>query len=154
LFPNQPCHSPDPILSLETTSPAKKYKKTQTGKHASGKESWDLQDQAALSRRAERFKREHQIERQKWVGNGQSSFHHNNVNAHQDVFSSTSSSGIWDEPENGIVSFFAAPLRSGRLLGIADYATQDCRNLSGVIQGLPSTHLCGFWSPRPVKVYT
>jgi len=103
LLPSPPCHSPDLIISLESTSPTKKYKKTVTGgKHASGKESWDLQDQAALNRRAERFKREHQLERQKWVGNGQSSFHHSNANTHQDVFSSTSSSGNWDEPENAI----------------------------------------------------
>lgn len=73
------------------------------GKHASEKESWDLQDQAALNRRAERFKREHQMERQKWVGNGQSSFRHGNPNTHQDMFSSTSS-GNWDEPENAIVT--------------------------------------------------
>lgn len=90
--------------SAESTSPTKKYKKTSTGKHASGKESWDLQDQAALNRRAERFHREHQIERQKWVGNGQSSFHHGSTNTHQDTFSSASTPGHWDEPENDIIT--------------------------------------------------
>ena len=152
LPPNLPCHSPDLTISLESTSPTKKYKKTLAGKHASGKESWDLQDQAALNRRAERFKREHQLERQKWVGNGQSSFHHNNANTHQDVFSSTSSSGNWDEPENTIVTFLE-PFRGRHLFEIADHATQDCWNLSRVVQGLPSTHLSGFWSPRIVIVY-
>lgn len=106
MFLNPLYHSPDLVISLESTSSTKKYKKTSTGKHASGKESWDLQDQAALNRRAERFKREHQIERQRWVGNGQSSFHHSDVNAHQDVFSPTPSSGNWDEPENSIVKVF------------------------------------------------
>ena len=110
------------------------------GKHASGKESWELQDQAALNRRAERFKREHQIGRQEWVGNGQSSFHHSNVNAHQNVFSSASSSGNWDEPENDIVTSLK-PFRSRRSFAIADHATQDCWNLSGVVQGLSSTYI-------------
>ena len=107
-FSNPPCHSPDLINSAESTSPAKKHKKTLTGKHTSGKESWDLQDQAALNRRAERFQRENHIERQKWVGNGQSSFHHGNSNAHQDMFFSASPSGNWDEPENAIVNVFQA----------------------------------------------
>ena len=147
LFPNPSFHSPDLIISLESTSPTKKYKKTTAGgKHASGKESWDLQDQTALNRRAERFKREHQIERQKWVGNGQSSFHHSSTNTHQDVFSSTSSSGNWDEPENDIV-MPSKPFRSRHSSGITDHATQDCWNLSGVIQGLPSAHIRGFLVP-------
>jgi len=121
------------------------------GKHASGKESWDLQDQTALNRRAERFKRENQIERQKWVGNGQSSFHHSNANAHQDVFSSTSSPGNWDEPENAIVTS-PKPFRSRHSSGIADHATQDCWNLSGVIQRLPSAYIRGFLVPLFVTI--
>ena len=94
------------IISIESTSPTKKYKKTVTGKHATGKEGWDLQDQTTLNRRAERFQREHQIERQRWVGNAQSSFSHSNANTHQDVFSSVPPSGGWDEPENDIVTLF------------------------------------------------
>lgn len=151
LFPSPVFHPPDLIISLESTSPTKKYKKTMTGgKHASGKESWDLQDQAALNRRAERFKREHQMERQKWVGNGQSSFHHSNANAHQDVFSSTSSSGNWDEPENTIVTS-SKSFRNGNSFGVLDHATQDCWNLSGIIQGLPSTHICEFLIPPSLQ---
>ena len=131
------------IISAESTTPTKKYKKTMTGKHQSGKD--DLQDQTALNRRAERFQREHQMERQKWVGNGQSSFSHSSTNAHQDVFSSTSSTGNWDEPENDIVTF-SKPSRLGYRYSfkILDHAPQDCRNVPGVIQGLPSPHIRGF----------
>ena len=145
-FQTHPCDPPDLIISVESTSPTKKYKKTLTGKHASGKDSWDLQDQAALNRRAERFKREPQIDRQKWNGNDQSSFHHSSANTHQDAFYSTSSTGNWDEPENDIVTC-PKLFRSKSSFGIIDHATQDRRNLSGVIQGLPSAHICGLLLP-------
>ena len=135
-----PSCQPDLIISAESTSPTKKYKKTLAGKLANGKESWDLQDQATLNRRAERFQREHQIERQKWVGNGQSSFHRKNINAHQDVFSSASSLGNWDEPENDIVTF-SKPFQRRYSYLTAGHATQDRRHLSGVIQGLSPTHI-------------
>jgi len=147
LFSNPSFHSSNLIISLDSASPTKKYKKTLTGgKHSSGKESWDPQDQAALHRRAERFKREHQIERQKWVGNDRSSFHHSSANIHQDVFSSTPSSGNWDEPESAIVTS-PKSFRNRHSFGTPGHATQDCRNLSGVIQRLPSTHIRGFLVP-------
>lgn len=139
------------FISVESTSPTKKSKKTPIGKHSTGKEGWDLQDQTTLNRRAERFQREHQIERQRWVGNAQSSFSHSSVNTHQDVFSSTPPSGNWDEPENDIVTFLN-PSQTRHSLIISDHATQDCRNLPGAIQRLSSPHIRKFRFPSVAVV--
>lgn len=58
---------------------SKKAKKAAAQKHANA--GLDFGDQAALSRRAERFQREHELERQKST-RGQASLQANNQNAH------------------------------------------------------------------------
>ncbi|KAG1746681.1 SAC3/GANP/Nin1/mts3/eIF-3 p25 family-domain-containing protein [Suillus paluster] len=58
---------------------SKKAKKAAAQKHTNA--NLDFGDQAALSRRAERFQREHEIERQKSM-RGQASLQANNQNAH------------------------------------------------------------------------
>ncbi|KAK7445434.1 hypothetical protein VKT23_014853 [Stygiomarasmius scandens] len=60
----------------------KKSKKSTVKQVTSGTASLDLNDQAALNRRAERFQREHEIERQKSLNGGQASLKANSRNAH------------------------------------------------------------------------
>lgn len=80
------------------TSPlSKKAKKSLMNRNAIST-AIDPTEQAALSRRAERFHREHQLERQKQGGNGQSSFTNHLHNTHNHTHS-PSPFGNPDEPE-------------------------------------------------------
>jgi len=76
----------------------KKSKKSSIIKN-SASNALDPNDQAALNRRAERFQREHQLERQK--RDGQSSFKNTQHNAHHRTFS-PSPFGNVDEPEGDL----------------------------------------------------
>jgi len=61
------------VLSQDSPPAHKKPKKTPS-KHFNA-QPLDFNDQAALNRRAQRFQREHEIERQKGKNNGNISFH-------------------------------------------------------------------------------
>jgi len=86
--------------SQDTTGPSKKTKKSQS--HANkgyGSNSFDPNDQAALHRRAARFQREHEIERQKQNG-GHASFSQSHPLQNTHFFTSRSHTPMnADEPE-------------------------------------------------------
>ncbi|KAI0044526.1 hypothetical protein FA95DRAFT_1544980 [Auriscalpium vulgare] len=71
------------IDSTPTNATSKKAKKSQISKSATTN-ALDMNDRAALNRRAERFQREHEIERQKSIGGGrgQTSLKANHHTAH------------------------------------------------------------------------
>jgi len=79
---------------------SKKAKKSSISKSTTSN-AVDPNEQAALDRRAERFRREHQLERQKQDGNGQSSFTNHLRNIHNRPLS-PSPFGNPDEPEGDL----------------------------------------------------
>ncbi|KAK7056204.1 hypothetical protein VNI00_002756 [Paramarasmius palmivorus] len=96
---------PTPTLKRklnESPQANKKAKKSSVKQVTHGTASLDLNDQVALNRRAERFQREHEIERQRSLRNNQAPLKANVHNAH--LFSRTSSRsaspfGSADDPE-------------------------------------------------------
>ena len=62
--------------SEDKPTPSKKKKLLNKDKSSTSSSSQDHLDQAALNRRAERFSREHEIERQKSLKGGQNPSHH------------------------------------------------------------------------------
>ncbi|KAF5355258.1 hypothetical protein D9758_006025 [Tetrapyrgos nigripes] len=104
---------PKPVPTLgkrksnENPTSNKKAKKSSVKQVTSATASLDLNDQVALNRRAERFQREHEIERQKTLNGGQGSLKANSRNAHlfnnsSRIYSpsrSASPYGGYDEPE-------------------------------------------------------
>jgi hypothetical protein len=108
----------------------------------------DVGDRAALNRRAERFRREHEIEKQKQNGGGgqASSLRANNQRTtHPFVNLSRSATPIAnaDDPEADPVSillFFRLSTRTHRAAGVAERtelgSAYHCRNISRDFQGL------------------
>ncbi|KAL0060866.1 hypothetical protein AAF712_012330 [Marasmius tenuissimus] len=96
---------PPPSLNLkrkihESPQSSKKAKKSALKQVTSGTATIDLNDQAALNRRAERFHREHEIERQRLRtnGNSQASLKTNYHNSHLFQSRSNSPFGGNDDP--------------------------------------------------------
>lgn len=87
----------------------KKAKKAQQ-KHAAtayGTTATDINDQAALHRRAQRFQREHELERNKNIRNGGQTFlkaNHQTVHRFQTLALASRSTSPIDEPEGDPVS--------------------------------------------------
>jgi hypothetical protein len=107
--------TPRLVLFRHDNPPASKKTKKSALKNAN---PLDFNDQATLNRRAERFQREHEIERQKGMKNGSVSFHGGQVslkanypNAHvsngrdYSRMSSPSNFGNPDDPEADPVCF-------------------------------------------------
>ncbi|KAJ3865892.1 SAC3/GANP/Nin1/mts3/eIF-3 p25 family-domain-containing protein [Lentinula novae-zelandiae] len=96
---------PAPTLKrkINDTAPvSKKAKKSSLKQITAGTASLDLNDQAALNRRAERFQREHEIERQKSRNSSLKANVHNNHlfnNSSWNASRSASPFGNSDEPE-------------------------------------------------------
>jgi hypothetical protein len=142
-----PCGSDSP------TGQSKKSKKNQANKLASAAAlAMDVGDRAALNRRAERFRREHEIEKQKQNGGGgqASSLRANQRTTHPFVNLSRSATPIAnaDDPEADPVSillFFRfskkkSRKKTHRAAGVAERAelgsAYHCRNISRDFQGL------------------
>ena len=89
---------------------SKKAKKAIAGKNSTNPYSstTDYNDQVALYRRAERFSREHELERTKQLRNGNHSFHSNNRSLNNSR--SGSVPGGSDEPEGDPVCMFFVQL--------------------------------------------
>ena len=95
----------------------KKAKKSSIKQVTAGTASMELDDQAALNRRAQRFQREHEIERQKasaskWGSTGSGSSTPRSGPSNYITFNRLNSSrsgtpSTWDEPEN--TTFVRAP---------------------------------------------
>lgn len=121
-----------PTYSIETPTVNNKKAKKATFKNSTPAYVTDLNDQAALNRRAQRFQREHELERTKSTRNGDQAFDSNPHKAHLQfqnrIIGSRSESPYTasDQPEGDPVSVivycihpFDRNLRRTLLIGIA-----------------------------------
>jgi hypothetical protein len=143
-FASSPCFPPLPLRPRELTAVSPRYSDSPTGlskkakKNQANKSSTvlalDVGDRATLNRRAERFRREHELEKQKQNGGGQaSSLRANPRTAHPLVNLSRSATPFAnaDDPEADPVR--AAPLLdSSALSSSCGVMTHVCRHLQNV----------------------